>query len=434
MGWPIFALVVFLLFILIWIFKPRDHGGGYKPYFSRLNQALKDKHIGTGRILIDLDRFDNNLATIQAHIPSSDHYRIVVKSIPCIELIRHIKDQINTNKFMVVHRPFLKVILDSFTSTIDILLGKPLPVFALEEFFTEIAPEQKERAQKEIQWLVDTKTRMMEYLEYATVNHLHLRINIEIDIGLHRGGVTKLDDLDELLDVIRNNSEILTFSGFMGYEGHVPHAPAFFHTARTAATIEFVDNLSVYKAFIEYGISRFPELFSGELTYNSGGSGTYSLFGGYSFITDIGIGGAVLRPRAYPSHFLFDLQPAQFIATPLLKKIKGDFIPYIECMAGLLEWWDPNNQYSFIIYGGGWAAQLVAPDGLQLQTLTSDPPNQNLVPNQSTLNGSKSVQLEIDDYVFYQPEQSDAMFQFEDILIVHAGQIVDNWHVFNRHY
>ena len=235
MGWTIFALVLFLLFFLIWIFKPRDHGGGYKPYFSQLNQALKDKHIGSGRILIDLDKLDHNLATIQAHIPSSEHYRIVVKSIPCIELIRYIKNQINTNKFMVVHRPFLKVILDNFPPTIDILLGKPLPVFALDEFFTEIAPEQKERAQNEIQWLVDTKTRLLEYLEYATVNHLHLRINIEIDIGLHRGGVTKPGDLDELLDVIQNNSEFLTFNGFLGYEGHVPHAPAFIHTAHTAA-------------------------------------------------------------------------------------------------------------------------------------------------------------------------------------------------------
>ena len=199
-------------------------------------------------------------------------------------------------------------------------------------------------------------------------------------------------------------------------------------------SIEFADNLSVYKSIIDHGKSRFPELFSGGITFNSGGSGTYSLFREYPFITDIGIGGAILRPRAYPSHFLFDLQPAQFIATPLLKKIKGDLIPFIEFLAGLLEWWDPNNQYSFIIYGGGWAAQLVAPDGLQIQSLTSDPPNQNLVPNQSTLNGSKSVQLDIGDYVFYQPVQSDAMFQFEDILIVRAGQIVDYWNVFNRRY
>jgi D-serine deaminase-like pyridoxal phosphate-dependent protein len=434
MGWLVLTLVLGVLFILIVILKPRDHGGGYDPYFDRLNKALKENHVGTGRIVIDQDRLDHNLDIIKAHIPSPDHYRIVVKSIPCVGLIRYIRDQINTNKFMVVHRPFLKVILENFESGIDILLGKPLPVFALEEFYEEIAPELKDRAQKEIQWLVDTKSRTLEYLNFAKLNHLHLRLSIEIDIGLHRGGVAVPGDLDEIFEIIQENSGTLTFSGYMGYDGHVPHAPAIIHTARTSALIEFKDNLSVYKTFIEYGKSKYPELFSGELTFNSGGSGTYSLFGDYPFITDIGIGGAVLRPKSYPSLFLFDLQPAQFIATPLLKKIKGDLIPFIERIVGIFEWWDPNCQYSFIIYGGGWAGQLVAPKGLQLQGLTNDPPNQNLVPNESTINGSKNVSLEIGDYVFYHPEQSDAMFQFEDILIIRDGKVVDCWPVFDRRY
>jgi len=70
-----------------------------------------------------------------------------------------------------------------------------------------------------------------------------------------------------------------------------------------------------------------------------------------------------------------------------------------------MEWWDPNNQYSFEIYGGGWAGHFVAPGGLQANPLISDPPNQNLVPNQSTINGSARVMLESATLFFITPSR-----------------------------
>ncbi len=170
------------------------------------------------------------------------------------------------------------------------------------------------------------------------------------------------------------------------------------------------------------------------MTFNSGGSGTYSLFRDHPFITDIGIGGAVLRPAGYPGHFLEDLAPAEFIAAPVLKKRDGMLIPFIEGLCGLLAFWNPNNRRTFEIYGGGWAGRLVSPRGIRTQALTADPPNQNLVPNQTTLNGSRKVALEIGDFVFYHPLQSDAMFQFEDILVLSQGRVERTWKVFQRRY
>ncbi len=40
-----------------------------------------------------------------------------------------------------------------------------------------------------IQWLIDTKQRLQQYLEIAQLYALSLHVNIEIDVGLHRGGV-----------------------------------------------------------------------------------------------------------------------------------------------------------------------------------------------------------------------------------------------------
>lgn len=220
----------------------------------------------------------------------------------------------------------------------------------------------------------------------------------------------------------------------MGYEGHVAHAPALFRPARSVALREFADNLAAYKKLIDAGRARFPALFTAALTFNCGGSGTYSLFRDRPFITDVGIGGAALRPAGYPGHFLADLQPAEFIAAPVLKKRKGLLIPFIEGLCGLLAAWNPNSRLTFEIYGGGWAGHLVFPRGIQTQSLTADPPNQNLVPNQTTLNGSARVALEVGDFVFYQPIQSDALFQFEDVVVYEKGRADRTWKVFPRRY
>ena len=49
------------------------------------------------------------------------------------------------------------------------------------------------------------------------------------------------------------------------------------------------------------------------------------------------------------------------------------------------------------------------------------------------LNGSQSVALEVDDYVFYRPTQSESvMLEFGDLALVRGGQIVDFWPVFEE--
>jgi D-serine deaminase-like pyridoxal phosphate-dependent protein len=435
MGWIGWIVLVVVVAVVVLVLKPRDRGGAYPPYFAKLNQALKDARVGRARILIDQERLDHNLTVIRSNIPSTQQCRIVVKSIPCMDLLRYFREKIGTNKFMIVHEPFLKVLLDHFEPGIDILLGKPLPVFACEEFFGEIPRAAWQRAQQEIQWLVDTDVRMREYLDFASQNGLSLRVSIELDIGLHRGGVDSVDRLDAMLNIVQANPQHLTFSGFMGYEGHVTAAPGIFTSARRAALAEFAENMAVYQGYIEYGRRHFPELFKGHLTFNSGGSTTYSLFGQAPFISDIGIGGAVLRPSSYSDLFLGDLLPAEFVATPMIKQWPGAIIPFLEGLAGVFRWWNPNDQVSFGIYGGSWAGAIVAPPELHPQMLTStDPANENLVTNQSILNGSRKVQWGLGDFAFYYPKQSDAMFQFEDILLIRDGKVTGTWAVFDVRY
>ncbi|MEO0724265.1 MAG: alanine racemase [Bacteroidota bacterium] len=54
-----------------------------------------------------------------------------------------------------------------------------------------------------------------------------LHLNLEIDVGLHRGGFRREDDLVQALALIRAHPQALEWSGFMGYNPHVVKLPIF---------------------------------------------------------------------------------------------------------------------------------------------------------------------------------------------------------------
>ena len=56
---------------------------------------------------------------------------------------------------------------------------------------------------------------------WRDASRVHMRVNVEIDVGLHRGGVPEPEALTPLLAAIREDPEHLSLSGFMGYEPHL---------------------------------------------------------------------------------------------------------------------------------------------------------------------------------------------------------------------
>jgi len=114
----------------------------------------------------------------------------------------------------------------------------------------------------------------------------------------------------------------------------------------------------------------------------------------------------------------------------VLKKIDGFGVPFIETFHSLVEWWDPNTAVTFYVSGGGWSDRILAPTGISVNALTASPPNENMLPNQSMLNGSKSVMIGTGDHVFYHPLQGDALMQFDAIYVARKGKIVNAWRPF----
>ncbi len=78
-----------------------------------------------------------------------------------------------------------------------------------------------------VQWLVDSEERLREYLDFARRRGITLRVNLEIDVGLHRGGRESNEELGRMLGIIAAGSGRLVFAGFMGYDGHVAHVPLY---------------------------------------------------------------------------------------------------------------------------------------------------------------------------------------------------------------
>jgi D-serine deaminase-like pyridoxal phosphate-dependent protein len=248
-----------------------------------------------------------------------------------------------------------------------------------------------------------------------------MRINIDIDVGLHRGGVARVESLGEMLVTIQQNADHLEFSGFMGYDPHVVKLPRILGSRDS----HFAASQERYRKFVEFTQREYPRLWNDQLTLNGAGSPTYRLHEKETLANDLAVGSALVKPADFDLDILEEHIPALFIATPVLKVAEGTRLPGAERLGGLFSLWDRNRQRSFFMYGGRWMATFASPPGLRHNGLFGYSSNQELV------NGSAAVPLEVDDHIFLRPTQSEAvMLQFGDIVCLRDGKIVDSWPVF----
>ncbi len=73
-----------------WGMKPGDIGENHSPYFLALSDALDKKKLAKPTIIVDTNKLLKNIATLKQHIGSRFNYRIVVKSLPSVELVNHV--------------------------------------------------------------------------------------------------------------------------------------------------------------------------------------------------------------------------------------------------------------------------------------------------------------------------------------------------------
>ena len=397
------------------LWKPEDLGAPHDEYFSQLNRLLQDQGPGRPVMLLDLARVNHNIDVLSRSVGPEKTYRVVVKSLPSVPLLQHTMARAGTNALMVFHQPFLNTIADAFPAS-DVLIGKPMPVRAARTFYGKLGSSGFDPA-RQLQWLIDTPDRLGEYASLARELGVKMRLNVEIDVGLHRGGVEDPARFRRMLETIAAEPEHLSFAGLMGYEPHLTGlAAGLDHPA--------VQNvLGRYRGFIaEVRQAGFkPE----ELTLNGAGSHTLRIYEQDDTMNDLSAGSGVVKPTDFDTYHLNDSLPAAFIATPVLKTYDRLYVAGEPWFADLLEWWDPNRQRIHYIYGGYWKARYVSPTGVPEALYHST--------NQEPFTTSAAGALAVGDYAFLRPTQSErVMLQFGDLLVIDQGEIVDRWPIFQE--
>jgi D-serine deaminase-like pyridoxal phosphate-dependent protein len=402
--------------------RPSRTGGPHNEYFLTLQHALREAGLFRPTLVVDRQQLGHNVQRLKTNLPKNQKFRIVSKSVPSLGLIREIRLATGSDRLMVFHQPHMNYLAQHLPDT-SWLLGKPMPVGAAKRFFTDHKPNAFDPIQR-IEWLIDTAQRMAEYRELAGAQlpkGKRLKLNLEVDVGLHRGGFTRAADVAEVVRQIKADPT-LEFSGFMGYEAHCSKVPDAMGGPKKALG----ESIAFYKECVSAAREVLGEQFKPEtLTLNMGGSTTYEMYDESAPCNDISVGSALVKPTDFDTKTLADHQPASFIATPVLKAIDHMDLPGYEGLTLLQRAWDPNARRSFYLYGGYWLANAVSPPGLQRNAWWGHSTNQDL------LNGSADVQLGVGDYVFFRPHQSEFVFlQFGDIAVYDNGKIVDAWPAF----
>ena len=386
-----------------------------KGHFPALNALLRDVGSGMPRLVIDLDRVDHNIDALLA-IQAPESVRVVAKSLPSPELLDYVFSRLGHERLMVFHLPFLLQLVERFPKA-DILMGKPLPLAAMARFYRDRPVNAFDDA-RQLQWLADTEHRLLQIIDLSHELGRRITVNIELDVGMHRGGVASQPELGTMLDTIRAHTSELRLGGFMGYDAHVPKAPWPRSVRRASSRAK-----RRYAELLEFAFEGWSDLEEGDWCVNGAGSPTIAMHEEESPLNDYSTGSALVKPTSFDLPTLTSFQPAAWIATPVLKRTRGVRIPFIEKLPS-------RGRDSIFVYGGKWMAKPCWPEGLR------ENPAYGLSSNQQMFTVPQNSDVRVDDYVFLRPTQSEAiLLQFGDLCVTRGDGHVGNWPVMrNRGY
>lgn len=374
-------------------------------YFATLSQVLKQAGIFQPCLLLDRDRLDSNIALVKARLDPGLAVRLVDKSLACLPLLSHIGKALGTDRFMTFHPPISEAVLKAFPDA-DLLYGKPMPVSAARAAMAKGAA-----GWSRVCWLIDTQQRLAEYGALAAELGIDLRIALEIDVGLHRGGFAEPEALSQALKMLPAQKG-LRCEGVMAYEAHAPHIPGLFG-GPAKALAQASERAAAFVACLGADQRRI---------LNIGGSKTALLHHG-GIANEVSMGSAFVLPSDFDTTGLEGFQAAAFIATPILKVVEP-MLPGPPAVSRLLQALGRFPRKGCYLYGGKWMAEPVFPEGMRTNGLLG------LSSNQQFMGLPADSLARPGDYAFLRPTQSEAVLQqFGPIAVFSGGRIVDRWPV-----
>jgi D-serine deaminase-like pyridoxal phosphate-dependent protein len=383
-------------------------------YFQGLTQALHRASVCTPTLVVDKERLDRNIDHLITVLNRGFDYRIVAKSLPSIPMLQYLMRRTGSVRLMSFHLPFLMTLVEQIPAS-DILMGKPMPICAARHFYAWHSQQTHSLCfapELQLQWLIDTPERLKQYEMLAKELNVKMRISLEVDVGLHRGGFKADQNFVETLEHIKH-SPWLTLSGLMGYEAHISKIPDILGGARLAFNA------------VRERYQQFVTLLSKTLGAQAlEGSSTYPLYdAGVRVATEIATASALVKPTDFDVETLTHHLPAAFIAAPVLKRVHKPEIPEAPILSRVLRAFGKLPKEGCYIYGGNWLATPCYPDARPSELLGRSS-------NQEFYELATNSNLQVDDYLFFRPKQSESVFlQFGQIALYEQGNIVDWWPV-----
>ena len=365
------------------------------PSVASLSQSLRNYGVDHPVIAIDLNRLESNCATARAGVDTGLEKRLVAKSLPCLPLLDQIRGLIPTSGLMTFSEPMLTALLQAEGGT-DHLIGKPLPVGSAARVL-QANPDAADR----VQWLIDTPERLQDYLTLADQTGLALRLSLELDIGLHRGGLSA----DQVASVVKTivAHPLAQLSGVMGYEAHLAKLPSLLRPQAERRCAE------AYRQ----AVAALPHSGAG-LCLNTGGSLTFQAYGATDSATEVAFGSVLVKPSDFDRPSTAAFQPAAFIATPILKTMPGNALPGLEFLL--------RRKTDVAVFGGHYLAQPIYPEGFSYSSIFGRSSNQEV------WTGPASSIVQPGDIALMRPTQSEAVLnQFGKVLAVRDGAVVQEW-------
>ncbi len=378
-------------------------------YFKSLEKALVQAGLYKPTLVIDRNRLDANLETISSAIPSKKFLRLVDKSLTSLSLLNYVMDKWQTHKIMSFHLPLAQAVLKA-NPTVEILFGKPMPVKALEVMIKETPATEVEHFFRQTTWLIDSCDRFKQYQRLAQRLNRPMQFVFEVNIGLCRGGFNSITALTEAIASL-GQSSLVTCKGLMGYDAQVAELPRVFGG--------LIDQMAKADERLDAYVTRLPPCC--RQIINTGGSKTILYYSAETVANELSVGSALLKPTDFDLPHLENLFPAVFIATPILKVVDA-CLPGPPCLTKTMQLLRQFPQQGCFIYGGQWLAKPVYPEGLALNRLWGESSNQQF------MRLPKDHNTKVDDFVFFRPNQSEALLQqFGDIAVYGNGEIEGFW-------
>lgn len=382
-------------------------GADSLPDFALWDRALRQAGQTLPCLVLDRGRFVANLALARSRAQPGIGLRVVAKSLAALPMLDLAVQQLGAVGVMTFSSAMLHSLLQA-RPTLEHLMGKPLPVGAAAGVLA-----QQAKAADQVIWLLDTVLRAQQYAELARSRGIRLRVAIELDVGLHRGGVEPAE-LAALVSQIQQMPE-LHLEGVMGYEPHLDKLPAPLRHRSKAAVEQALRGAAelLKQRAVSGGLEGNAPL------VNTGGSLTFDRYGPAQGVSEVSLGSVLVKPQDFTRPATRGFQPAMFIATPILKYRASNPLPGLEGLSALLTW---RRRANLAIYGGYWKGTPVYPHGYGYSAVFGRSSNQEVWA------GPQLAVSPVDHFAFLHPSQSEAVIpEFGEILVLSEGRITETW-------